>query len=131
MSLRSESSRNISQVVRSITSVCAIALLSLPTPMSAQQKVSGPPKLAKPQQLDKDIEYVRDPETGELRAVPKRSAPSASNAPSGAARGGFAIRSRVNLVEVSCSAIPVAGEPLRNFTREDFQLSADGVPHPL
>jgi VWFA-related protein len=37
----------------------------------------------------------------------------------------------VSLVEVSCSAISTSGEPLRNLTREDFQLAADGAPQPL
>ncbi|HUK30476.1 MAG TPA: VWA domain-containing protein [Candidatus Acidoferrum sp.] len=97
----------------------------------AQQQATSAPKPPRPQQLDKDIEYVRDPETGELRAVPKRSASSAAPAPAGPPGGGFAIRSRVSLVEISCSAIAATGEPLRNLTREDFQLSADGAPHPV
>ncbi len=100
-------------------------------PVRGQQQTASPPPQTHPQQLDKDIEFVRDPETGELRAVPKRSASSAAPAPAAAPAGGFAIRSRVSLVEVSCSAVSASGEPLRNLTREDFQLSADGIPHPV
>jgi VWFA-related protein len=109
----------------------ATALLGLQA--RGQQQTSGTPKQPRPQQLDKDIEYVRDPETGELRAVPKKSASSAAPAPSAAGPpgGGFAIRSRVSLVEISCSAISANGEPMRNLAREDFQLSADGTPHPV
>jgi Ca-activated chloride channel homolog len=108
-----------------------LTLFSFAMPVCARQQASSAPKSAKPQQLDKDVEYVRDPETGELRVVPRRSASNATPIPAGAPRGGLAIRSRVSLVEASCSAISTSGEPLRNLTREDFQLSADGVEQPI
>ncbi|MFZ0818712.1 MAG: VWA domain-containing protein [Candidatus Acidiferrales bacterium] len=126
---QSDARSRASNAARFIASLFLLALLSFAIPVSARQQATSAPKQAKPQQLDKDIEYVRDPETGELRVVPKRPAPNA--APTDAMHSGFAIRSRVNLVEVSCSVIPTAGEPLLNLSREDFQLSADGVPQPL
>jgi VWFA-related protein len=123
--------RRANGAVRFIAPSLFIALFFLTVSASGQQKTASPPKQARPQQLDKDLDYVRDPETGELRTVPKRSASSAAPAAAGAPRGGFAIRSRVSLVEISCSAVSAAGEPMRNLAREDFQLSADGAPHPL
>jgi Ca-activated chloride channel family protein len=111
--------------------VFVTAFFSFAMPIFARQQAASAPKQSRPQLLDKDIEYVRDPETGELRAVPKRPSPNAAPAPAAAPRGGFAIRSRVSLVEISCSVISTAGEPLRNLNREDFQLSADGAPQPL
>jgi Ca-activated chloride channel family protein len=92
-----------------------------------------PPAIAqKPereQQLDKNLDYVRDPVTGELRAVPKKSPASApSSSPTTA---GPVIRSQVSLVEIGCSAVSVAGEPIRNLTLEDFRLAADGQQQKL
>lgn len=82
------------------------------------------------QVLDKDLEYVRDPVTGELRAVPKRSTSDAiqSSAP---ANGAPVIRSQVNLVEIGCSAVSAAGDPIRNLSIQDFRLAADGQPQKL
>jgi VWFA-related protein len=87
-------------------------------------------KLSPAQQLDKDVEYIRDPATGELRVVPRHSLPGsapASNAPT----GGSVIRSRVRLVEIGCTALSAQGEPLRDLLRDDFRLSADGAPQSL
>jgi VWFA-related protein len=108
-----------------------VILFFIAFPSLGRQQTASPPKQPRAQQLDKDIEYVRDPETGELRAVPKRAAASAAPASAAPPGAGFAIRSRVNLVETSCSAVSASGEPLHNLTREDFQLSADGTPHPI
>jgi VWFA-related protein len=81
------------------------------------------------QQLDKNLDYIRDPITGELRAIPKKSPASASqpSAPSGSG----VIRSQVNLVQIGCSAISAAGEPIRNLTLQDFRLAADGQQQKL
>jgi VWFA-related protein len=76
------------------------------------------------------VEYVRDPATGEFRIVPKRSA--ASPAPTTTPpTGGSIIRSRVQLVEIGCAALNGQGEPLKDLTRDDFQLAADGAPQRL
>ena len=77
------------------------------------------------QQLDKDLQYLRDPVTGELRAVPK-SASSGTSQPSGAPKGGAVIHSQVSLVEIGCSAISAQGTPVRNLALQDFLLAADG-----
>jgi VWFA-related protein len=121
----------VSSIAPTIAASLILTLASLGFPARAQQQTTNAPKQPRPQQIDKDIEYIRDPDTGELRAIPKRSASTAAPAPAGPPGGGFAIRSRVSLVEISCSAISATGEPLRNLTREDFQLSADGTPHPV
>ena len=82
------------------------------------------------QQLDKNLEYVRDPVTGELRAVP-RKLPEGTSQASSTPGGGAVIRSRVSLVEIGCSAISGAGEPIRNLTLDDFKLAADGQQQKL
>jgi hypothetical protein len=89
---QSDACSRASNAVRFVACIFAAAFFSFALPGFARQQAPNPQKQAKPQQLDKDIEYVRDPETGELHAVPKRPAPSA--APAEAPRGGFAIRSR-------------------------------------
>jgi VWFA-related protein len=108
-----------------LTAICFVM------PAAVRSQNTSPPKQPRPQQLDKDVEYVRDPETGELKVVPKRAPSSAAPAPAAPSRGGAVIRSRVGLVGIGCSANSASGEPLRNLSREDFQLSADGIPHPL
>jgi Ca-activated chloride channel homolog len=87
-------------------------------------------KSEREQQLDKNLEYVRDPVTGELRSVPKKS-PAESSQSSTASAGGGVIRSQVSLVETGCSAVSAAGEPIRNLTLEDFHLAADGQQQKL
>lgn len=82
------------------------------------------------QQLDKNLEYLRDPVTGELRAVPKRAAANGEQS-SRLSSGGPVIRSQVNLVEIGCSAVSAAGEPIRNLSLEDFLLAADGQQQKL
>jgi len=103
-----------------------LLIVSCQSPLKSQS--GGTVKPPRPQQLDKDLEYTRDPETGELRLTPKRAAANPAAAPSSARSGRVAIRSRVSLVEIGCSAISAIGEPLRNLTRGDFRLSADNAP---
>lgn len=86
-------------------------------------------KSGRDQQLDKNLDYVRDPVTGELRAVPKKSPAGAPQ--SSSPLGGGAIRSQVSLVQVGCSAVSAAGEPIRNLTLQDFRLAADGQQQKL
>jgi VWFA-related protein len=90
-------------------------------------RAQNPPR---DQQLDKNLEYVRDPVTGELRAVPKRSSAGASQSlPS--SNSGAVIRSQVSLVEIGCSAVSASGEPIRNLSLQDFRLAADGQQQKL
>jgi len=85
-------------------------------------------KQPRDQQLDKNLEYIRDPVTGELRAVPKHSS-DATPKPHGTSGG--VIRSQVSLVETGCSAISAVGEPIRDLSLSDFRLSADGQQQKL
>lgn len=91
---------------------------------SAAQK---PPR---PQQLDKDTEYIRDPVTGELRLVPKR-APGSPAPPEETSHGAAVIRSEVRLVEIGCSAITAQGEPLHDLSLRDFRLAVNGKEQTL
>ncbi len=92
---------------------------------------SGPQKLPRSQQIDKDTEYVRDPVTGELKVVPKHSVTNGSAPTSGSRSGSNAIRSQVRLIEIGCSAISAGGAPLDNLSLRDFQLASDGVAQSL
>jgi Ca-activated chloride channel homolog len=91
---------------------------------------SAAQKTDRDQQLDKNLEYVRDPVTGELRAVPKKS-PTGTSQSSTTPNSVPVIRSQVSLVEIGCSAVSAAGEPIRNLTLEDFHLAADGQQQKL
>lgn len=87
----------------------------------AQEK--GPPKLPRPQRLDRGIQFRRDASTGELRETrPGTPAPGAEAAPSGGA-----IRTRVSLVEVGSTVFSPDGSPLGGLGREDFRLFENGV----
>lgn len=86
-------------------------------------------KTDRDQQLDKNLDYIRDPVTGELRAVPKKSpAPTAQSSPTSPSP---VIRSQVSLVEIGCSAFSDSGEPIRNLSLQDFKLAADGQQQKL
>jgi Ca-activated chloride channel homolog len=88
---------------------------------------AGAQKLPKQEQIDKDVQYVRDPDTGELHAVPKGAASAAPQSPGTAPM----IRSNVRLIEIGCSAISSGGEPLQDLKLEDFELSANAEPQKL
>jgi VWFA-related protein len=103
--------------------ICAAAWAAFPLSVYAQ-------KLPRPEQLDKDVQYVRDPATGELHAVPKHA--NGINSPAAeTSASGLVIRSQVKLIEIGCSAVSAKGEALRNLTLEDFRLAADGAPQKL
>ena len=106
-----------------MTMLVAVCISTFPA--SAQS--AGTQKIPRAEQLDKGIQYIRDPVTGELHTVPKRSGASNSTTP-GVTTGGSVIRSQVKLIEIGCSAISANGDPLRNLTLEDFHLAADGEP---
>lgn len=88
------------------------------------------PKLPKPQDLDRDIEFVRDPATGELSVVAKGSpgtvAPHTDPLPPGKI---FVTGSR--LVVAGCSATSPDGSPVRNLAAGDFRVAVDGGQQPL
>jgi len=91
---------------------------------------AGAQKSEREQQLDKNLEYLRDPVTGELRAVPRHS-PAGDSQSSNLSNGGAVIRSQVSLVEIGCSAVSAQGEPIRNLSLQDFHLAADGQQQKL
>jgi Ca-activated chloride channel family protein len=104
------------------TALCILLSAIIATPSIAQ-------KPDREQQLDKNLDYVRDPITGELRAVPKKSPTETSS--SSPVSPGPVIRSQVSLVETSCSAFSAAGDAIRNLTLQDFKLAADGQQQKL
>jgi VWFA-related protein len=115
------------------TTAMGVALVALCLATGAQgwAQSSAPQKLPREQQIDKDIEYLRDPVTGELRVVPKRSASGGTAAPSPNSGGGVVIRSEVRLIEIGCSALSANGATLQNLALSDFQLATDGEPQSL
>ena len=110
-------------LISTFATALAILLITIIASPSIAQKSE------RDQQLDKNLDYVRDPVTGELRAVPKKSPPG--TAPSSQTSSGPVIRSQVSLVETGCSAFSAAGEPILNLTLQDFRLVADGQQQKL
>lgn len=90
-----------------------------PSPQSAP-KTAKRPRLPKPRVLDSG-NLERDAATGELRTGPSRD-PS-----EGAPHTSEAIRSRVSLVEIGCTALGEAGKQLKELRAEDFRVFEDGV----
>lgn len=108
-----------------------LLLLCVAAGARAWAQSSAPQKLPREQQIDKDTEYSRDPVTGELRVVPKRSPSSGTTRSSPNSGGGAVIRSEVRLIEIGCSALNADGAPLQNLALNDFQLATDGEPQLL
>jgi VWFA-related protein len=75
-------------------------------------------KLPRPQPLGRDVVYLRDPATGEIRSAPDEPA---GNPVTGA------IHSRVTLVQVACTVTAHDGTQVRGLTQRDFRLFEDGV----
>lgn len=86
----------------------------------ARSKTAKRPRLPKPRILDSG-NLERDAATGELRSGP------AHDPAETAARPSKAIRSRVNLVEVSCTALDGNDKPLKGLHAEDFRIFEDGA----
>ncbi len=79
------------------------------------------PKLPRPRILEREVQFLRDSSTGELRAYApgETESPSSSIAP--------VIRSRVALVEVQCTVTAPDVERVRGLTPDDFRLFEDGT----
>lgn len=90
-----------------------------PFPQS-HPKTAKRPRLPKPRVLDSG-NLKRDAATGELRSGP------AHDPAETAARPSEAIRSRVSLVEVSCTALDGNDKPLKGLHAEDFRIFEDGA----
>jgi VWFA-related protein len=105
--------------------VLLILILSLALPALAQK-----PRLPKPLDLDRDIELVRDPATGELNVISKTNPvtePQRGEAP----RSGAIFQSSARLVMAGCSVTNSVGEPIHNLAMGDFDVAVDGAPQAL
>jgi len=104
-----------------------VMLLLAPWSLShAQSK----PKLPKEKQLDRDAKFIRDA-SGEVRLSPPSSKPPDPQPRADTGMGASPIRSRVKLVQASCSATGADGSAIRGLAREDFRLSADNRPEQI
>lgn len=103
--------------------VVVLAALSAIAPALAQ--ATSQHKLPKPQDLDRDLQYVRDAKTGEIRTVAKGESPSTG--PLKDSTAPYTFRSQVTLIAATCSAVAADGSPLRGLTIPDFRLAADGA----
>ena len=83
------------------------------------------PKLPKPEQLDANISFVRDKDSGELRLWQPNNSGSESP-PAAAPNAPRALRVNVNLVPVNCNVFAPDGRSVTGLAREDFRLFEDG-----
>lgn len=105
--------------------VCVTIIISLAIGISCHAQAK--PKLPKEKQLDRDVQFTRDPANGEVRVVPAHS--KASEAPAHVEENApHAIRSEVSLVQAGCSAVEEGGTFVRSLTQSDFTLRADSAP---
>ena len=107
----------------------AVALAALLAIAPALAQTTPQHKLPKPQDLDRDLQYVRDAKTGEIRTVTKGESPAEAPAKNPATP--YTFRSQVTLIAATCSAVSADGTPLRGLTIPDFRLAADGVPQQI
>ncbi len=99
----------------------AISLSASPLPAQTTHK----PKPPKPEQLDANISFVRDKDSGELRLWQPGAA---ADAPAAEAPGApRALRVSVNLVPVNCNVFSADGSSVTGLAREDFRLFEDGI----
>ena len=94
---------------------------------AASAQSASTQKLPRAEQLDKGIQYVRDPVTGELHAVPKRSR-QASNSTTPGSLLSSVIRSQVKLIEIGCSAISAKVTRCETLLWKISTCAADGEP---
>ncbi|HXN22683.1 MAG TPA: VWA domain-containing protein [Candidatus Dormibacteraeota bacterium] len=84
-------------------------------------------KLPKPRVLDPGA-LARDPQTGELRKKRELQNGDSADGSSAESRNRVAIRARVSLVEVGCTAIGADGNSLKGLHAEQFRIYEDGAP---
>lgn len=106
--------------------LAGIAAVAIITGIAAAQSNSKP-KVPKEKQLDRDVQFTRDPVTGEVKVIPARTRPVPGSPPPGGDVP-HAIRSQVTLVQASCSAVATDGTSLRGLVQSDFRVSADSAP---
>jgi Ca-activated chloride channel homolog len=122
--------------VVTLTILLAIVLASLPlarpdVSLEAQQKT----KLPRPQRLDEDFTWKRDPVTGELTAIPAGSAAKGNSTKvpgdGGVSADAHAISVVTQIVPVTCSVIGADGVAVRGLQLGDFRVFDEGVEQPL
>jgi VWFA-related protein len=110
---------------------CAVVIVLASLAFAQALAQSGSPqKLPKPQELDRDVQYIRDPASGEIRTLTKGATPTPT-VPRKDPAAPYTFRSQVTLIAAACSAVANGGVPLSGLTISDFQLAADGVPQRL
>src|SRR5580698_743844 len=100
--------------------VAACAVIVVPALLAQNPQKA---KLPKPKQLDADIAWRRDLNTGEIEAGAEASAaaePALAGSP-------HAISVSTEIVPVTCSVTDAMGAAVRGLTREDFQIYDRGV----
>jgi VWFA-related protein len=107
--------------------VIAISMLSALSAARAQtpSKTTSKPKLPKQIDLDKNLDLIRDPATGELSARPKAGSELGASSQRGAAAGGV-IRTATRVLLAPCSAANSDGIPLAGLHEQDFRAAIDG-----
>ena len=108
-------------------SIALLALLfgSLIPAFRAEAQNAKKQELPKPRQLDSGVVWQRDPATGELKVVRKRSPsepPAADSSPNPSA-----IRSTTQMVSITCSVTTADGTIVPGLTRGDFRVLDEGA----
>jgi Ca-activated chloride channel homolog len=106
---------------------CSLYILLAVSAASPQQ----PSKNTKPKQLDRGLEWKRDPATGELRAMNDASGPGAGGAGSAAAAAPAPLRAVTQMVAVTCIVAAADGSAVPGLQREDFRIYEDGMAQPI
>ncbi|HXW61448.1 MAG TPA: VWA domain-containing protein [Candidatus Acidoferrales bacterium] len=114
---------NGSSVVLILSAILS-ALLSPPALVSQSGKASK-----RPVQLDRGIQWRRDPATGELHAA--TSGEFEADASRRVPIDPLAMRVRTQMVAVTCTASLADGTPVRGLDRSDFRILDDGVGRPI
>jgi len=99
--------------------------------LQAQQKS----KLPRPQRLDDNFIWKRDPVTGELTAIPAGNGAKGSTTKGlgdvGTSADAHAISVVTQIVPVTCSVIGADGVAVRGLQLADFRVFDEGVQQPL
>ncbi len=108
----------------------AVALLVFSAPARPQATQEHVQKLSKPRQLDKGIQWRRDPATGELRMESLNTAGEEEGGPVPPAPR-VLVGPVTRLVPITCSVFASDGTPLRDLTPKNFRVYDDGVKRPI
>jgi Ca-activated chloride channel homolog len=122
--LMTSCARRRTRSLRSFLLSAGIVAFLFGVPIPAQ--TSHKPKPPKPEQLDANISFERDKDSGELRLW-QPSVPRGESPPGGAPNTPHALRVSVNLVPVNCNVFAAAGSSVAGLAREDFRLFQDGI----